>query len=162
MFCPIFNSKSILINHRTSNKSIYHNLIQKYRIYIFFIELPSVTVTPEIQFPFEDTSKIILQCVITSSPTASTVGWQRTSLDGYSTVPIVVANSNGKYHVDNSLEHPHLTINDISLVDEAYYACFAINDGGKGISNGSRVDVIKCKSFTYQIQVVFINFFNVS
>ncbi|XP_052089255.1 hemicentin-1-like [Mytilus californianus] len=107
------------------------------------IDIPSVTVTPEIQFPFEDTSKIIIKCYITSLPTASTVGWQRTSLDGYSTVTIVVANSNGKYHVDNSLEYPHLTINDISLADDAYYACFAINDAGKGISNRSRVDVLK-------------------
>lgn len=57
----------------------------------------------------------------------------------------MVAISNGKYQVDNSLAYPHLTINDVSLADDAYYACFGNNVAGKGISNSVRVDVIECK-----------------
>ncbi|XP_076077316.1 hemicentin-1-like [Mytilus galloprovincialis] len=106
-------------------------------------EIPSIIATPQKQFPVDGSPKIIIECNISSSPTATSVGWQRTSLDGFSTRAIVVAISNGKYQVDNSLAFPHLTINDVSLADDAYYACFGNNVAGKGISNSVRVDVIE-------------------
>lgn len=64
----------------------------------------------------------------------------------------MVALSNGKYHVDNSLVYPHLTINDILLADDAYYVCFATNVAGKGISNSARVNVIDSKFYIQKIK----------
>ncbi|CAG2228315.1 unnamed protein product [Mytilus edulis] len=105
-------------------------------------EIPSILATPQKQFPVNGTPQIIIKCNISSSPTATSVGWERTSLDGSSTEAIVAAVSNGKYHIDDSLVYPHLTINDVSFSDDAYFACFAANVAGKGISNSARVDVI--------------------
>lgn len=118
-----------------------------------FTDIPSILATPQKQFPVYGTPQIVIKCNISSSPTATSVGWERISLDGSSTEAIVAAVSNGKYHIDDSLVYPHLTINDVSFADDAYFTCFAANVAGKGISNSARVDVIDCKFIIRKIRL---------
>lgn len=97
------------------------------------------------------TTAIVIQCTVSSSSVATSVGWGRVSIIDSTTEDIDASNSNGKYHIIDSMINPHLTINNIVFSDETNYVCFATNEAGTGQSNYGILNVTSGKlvSFGY-------------
>ncbi|XP_052061300.1 hemicentin-1-like isoform X5 [Mytilus californianus] len=105
-------------------------------------QLASITASPSTQFANYGASSVTVQCSVSASPSATSVGWRKVSLDGQTSTAIDAQNSNNKYSIVNSLTAPHLTINNVDFNDDSNYVCFATNAVGTGTSNNARVDVI--------------------
>ena len=112
---------------------------------MYFSGLLSVIVTPTQSSPNFGAASVTIQCSISGSPGATSVGWRKVSLNGQTSNTIDAVNSNGKYAIASSTTNPDLTINNINFDDDANYVCFATNLVGSRNSGNARVDVIGCK-----------------
>ena len=112
---------------------------------MYFSGLLSVIVTPTHSSPYFGDTSVTIQCRISGSPGATSVGWKKMSLNGQTSNNIDAVNSNGKYAIASSTTNPDLTINNINFGDDANYVCFATNLVGTRDSGNARVDVIGCK-----------------
>ena len=112
---------------------------------MYFSGLLSVIVTPTQSSPIFGETSVTIQCSISGSPGATSVGWKKVSLNGQTSTNIDAVNSNGKYAIASSTTNPDLTINNINFGDDANYVCFATNLVGTRDSGNARVDVKGCK-----------------
>ncbi|XP_060079143.1 hemicentin-1-like [Ylistrum balloti] len=90
--------------------------------------IPQVTLAPE--FSTVLGSSITLDCVVSATPQADSISWER--IIGGVTTTLTI---DGTKFVGSAVNNPSLTINSVSTDDQGYYVCIAINSVGIGRSS---------------------------
>ena len=113
--------------------------LQIHSFYIFFLDIPIVTVASN-QYSVNIGNSITLECTVVASPTHNSVYWER-NVNGVSTR---ITLNTGKYS-GSTVNTPSLTISNAENNDEGFYICFATNSVGTGQSANTFLDVIGSK-----------------
>ncbi|XP_052061924.1 neural cell adhesion molecule 1-like [Mytilus californianus] len=103
--------------------------------------LPNVVVSPSIQYVNTSAFPVIIMCNVSVLPKAKSTGWRKVSLDGLTNTTLALG-SDGKYSIFYFDTTSQLTINNITLKDDANYICFATNTVGTGFSENARVKIL--------------------
>ena len=110
-----------------------------YVYYIFnFADVPSVQVLSN-SYSVTLGNSITLECVVTATPTHTSVQWQR--IVNGQTTNINLGTGNNKYS-GSTVNTPSLTISASENSDEGYYTCSATNIAGTGTSQQTYLDVV--------------------
>lgn len=104
--------------------------------------LLSVTI-PSSQYTVVAGGNVELVCMVTGTPSASSVFWRKIPSDGdvSKAKDINVASSNGKYS-GSTISNPSLTINNADNSDKAKYMCMATNNVGTAHSQQTTLNVL--------------------
>ncbi|XP_021370011.1 hemicentin-1-like [Mizuhopecten yessoensis] len=97
--------------------------------------VPAVTI-PQTSYSVVRGSSITIPCTVSSSPSATSIVWERIINGAASTLTI-----DGTKWSGGSLSVPSLTISNSATSDQAYYVCKATNSVGTGQSSQSYLTV---------------------